>query len=230
MPVEKAARLLLGLEVVQDDGPLRRLLTPVLDHAAGAVDDLARVALPVQNTYTRWLFSITTLSRIDKKNPEGMTRISGVALTETSPLAQLLAILDLDQGDLVLGAESDDELLIGLLLAVLVQDAHVSLTPVEGLGSLAETPGEAVVYQSQLQNALQGILHGHLTLGGIGRDLDLLGGIGSVVLFYVRLYTGEKKKAVSHLFQVACTNASCRIAAVRVAAKVVGRHGWEKSE
>ena len=50
MPVEKAARLLLGLEVVQDDGSLRRLLTPVLDHDAGAVDDLARVTLPVQDT------------------------------------------------------------------------------------------------------------------------------------------------------------------------------------
>ena len=62
-------------------------------------------------------------------------------LTETGPLAKLLAVLDLDEGDLVLGAEGDDELLVGLLLAVLVQDAHVSLTSVEGLGGLAEAAG-----------------------------------------------------------------------------------------
>ncbi len=41
--------LLLGLEVVEQDRPLLRLLTPVLDHDAGAVDDLAGIALAVQN-------------------------------------------------------------------------------------------------------------------------------------------------------------------------------------
>jgi len=40
-------RLLLGLEVVEEDGALLRLLTPVLDDDAGAVDDLAGVALTV---------------------------------------------------------------------------------------------------------------------------------------------------------------------------------------
>jgi hypothetical protein len=39
---------------------------------------------------------------------------------------------------LVLGAESDDELLVSLLLAALVQDTHVSLTAVEGLGGLTD--------------------------------------------------------------------------------------------
>lgn len=41
--------LLGSLEVVQDDGALLGLLTPVLNHDAGAVDDLAGVALTVQN-------------------------------------------------------------------------------------------------------------------------------------------------------------------------------------
>ena len=41
--------LLLSLEVVEDDGSLVRLLTPVLNYDAGAVDDLARVTLSVQN-------------------------------------------------------------------------------------------------------------------------------------------------------------------------------------
>ena len=41
--------LLGSLEVVQDDGALLRLLTPVLNHDAGAVDDLARIALTVED-------------------------------------------------------------------------------------------------------------------------------------------------------------------------------------
>ena len=42
-----AIRLLLGLEVVEENGALLRLLTPVLDDNARAVDDLAGVALAV---------------------------------------------------------------------------------------------------------------------------------------------------------------------------------------
>lgn len=41
--------LLLGLEVVEEDRALLRLLTPVLDNDARAVDDLAGVALAVQD-------------------------------------------------------------------------------------------------------------------------------------------------------------------------------------
>lgn len=41
------ALLLLGGEVVEQDGALLGLLSPVLDDDAGAVDDLARVALAV---------------------------------------------------------------------------------------------------------------------------------------------------------------------------------------
>lgn len=45
----RAARLLRGLEVVQEDGALLRLLTPVLDNDARAVDNLAGVALAVED-------------------------------------------------------------------------------------------------------------------------------------------------------------------------------------
>ena len=41
-------RLLLGLEVVEEDGALLGFLTPVTDDDAGAVDDLAGVALTVK--------------------------------------------------------------------------------------------------------------------------------------------------------------------------------------
>ena len=62
----------------------------------------------------------------------------------------------------------------------------MSLAAVESLGSLAETTGKAVVHESQLQDTLEGIENGHLTLGSIAGNLDLVGDLGSVV-FYVRL-------------------------------------------
>jgi hypothetical protein len=45
------ARLLLGLEVVEEDVALLGLLTPVLDDDARAVDDLAGVTLAVDLAY-----------------------------------------------------------------------------------------------------------------------------------------------------------------------------------
>jgi len=150
------ARLLLGLEVVEEDAALLGLLTPVLDDDARAVDDLAGVAFAVD-------------------------------LAETSPLAELLAIGNLDKGDLVLGAQGNDELLVCLLLAGLVENAHVRLTTVEGLGGLAQTTGKSVVDEGELENTLESLKDAHLALtaGSIGRDLDLGGradlGLGIVV-------------------------------------------------
>lgn len=87
----------------------------------------------------------------------------------------------------MLGAQGDDELLIRILLARLVQDAHVRLAAVEGLGGLAETTGKAVVDEGQAKDALEGIQNGHLALGGgIRGHLNLLLDFG-LVIFYVRL-------------------------------------------
>ena len=114
-----------------------------------------------------------------------------VKLTETSPLAELLAIGDLDERDLVLGAQGHDELLVGLLLARLVEDAHVSLAAVEGLGGLTQTTGKAVVDQRKLEHALESLKNAHLAGagGGIGADFDLGGGrdLGLSIVFSVRL-------------------------------------------
>ena len=111
--------------------------------------------------------------------------------TETSPLAELLAIGDLDKRDLVLRAERNDELLVGLLLARLVQDAHVSLATVEGLGGLAQTAGKSVVDEGELKDTLERLEDAHLarTGRGIGRDLDLGGraDLGLGIVFSVRL-------------------------------------------
>ena len=102
---------------------------------------------------------------------------AGVALTvklaETGPGTEDLSISNLDEVDLVLGAESLNELDVLGLSAGLDENAKVSLALVEGLGALAETASETVVDESVLQNLLESILNGELALGSLGGDLDL---------------------------------------------------------
>jgi hypothetical protein len=91
----------------------------------------------------------------------------------------------------VLGAQGNDELLVCLLLAGLVENAHVRLTTVESLGGLAQTTGKSVVDEGELENALESLKNAHLALtaGCIGRDLDLGGraDLGFGIVFSVRL-------------------------------------------
>jgi hypothetical protein len=118
-----------------------------------------------------------------------------VVRTEANPLAEHLSIGNLDERDLVLRAERDDELLIGLLLAALVENTHVGLTAVEGLSGLAETTGKTVMDQGNAEDALESIEDRHLAAGArLGRNLDLLSGDGGVGLglFSVRLKSGRK--------------------------------------
>lgn len=75
--------------------------------------------------------------------------LSGVAvpvdLAEPGPGAEDLWVGDLDEVDLVLGAEGLDELGVLGLGARLVEDAEVGLALVESLGALAEASGQTVV-------------------------------------------------------------------------------------
>jgi hypothetical protein len=88
----------------------------------------------------------------------------------------------------VLGAESNNELLVGLLLAGLVENAHVGLAAVEGLGGFAQTARKSVVDQGELEDTLQGVENGHLALASIGADFDFdLTDLGDLGLFSVRL-------------------------------------------
>lgn len=184
-------RLLLGLEVVEEDAALLGLLTPVLDDDARAVDDLAGVTLTVDLACSGPLaIPMPIFPDVNLSPPEGEDM--GVR-TETSPLAELLSVGDLDERDLVLAAKSNNELLVGLLLASLVQDAHVGLATVEGLAGLAQTAGESVVDQSDLEDSLEGVQDGHAAGSGtgVGCDFDLIGGRdGGGGLFYIRLEGG----------------------------------------
>jgi hypothetical protein len=89
----------------------------------------------------------------------------------------------------VLAAERYNELLVRLLFARLVEDAHVCLATIEGLAGLAQTARKTVVDERELEDALERLEDAHLALagGGIGADLDLLGGGDGNVVFSVRL-------------------------------------------
>jgi hypothetical protein len=114
--------------------------------------------------------------------------------TKTNPLAQQLPIRDLDQRNLVLGAQRHNQLLVRLFLTPLVENAHMRLSPVQRLRSLPQTTRKTVVDQRDLQHALQRVQDGHLararTGAGVSADFDLIGfgdgGVGSG-LFSVRL-------------------------------------------
>ena len=110
-------------------------------------------------------------------------------LTETSPLAKLLSIRNLDQGNLVLAAERNHQLLVRLLLARLVEHAHVGLSSIERLGSFTETAGKTVVDEGDLEHALERVEDRHAAAGVVGRHLDLLGRLDLLLgnLFSVRL-------------------------------------------
>jgi hypothetical protein len=116
-----SATLLLALEVVQQNASLLALLAPVLDDDAGAVDDLASIALTIQDA-------------------------------QAGPFAELLSIGNLDQRDLVLGAQRNNELLVGFFFAGFVEDAHVRLTTIESLGGFAQAAGKTIVDEGDLED------------------------------------------------------------------------------
>jgi hypothetical protein len=103
----------------------------------------------------------------------------------------------------VLTAQRHNELLVCLLFARFVKDAHVCLATIEGFASLTQTARETVVDERELQHALECFKNGHLPLacGGIGRHLDLLGGdgLGILIVFSVRLQE-------THLVSISSTN------------------------
>jgi hypothetical protein len=59
--------LLLGLEVVEEDGALLGLLTPVLDNDARAVDNLAGVTLTVKLACSKEKAPVSPLHPAKKK-------------------------------------------------------------------------------------------------------------------------------------------------------------------
>ena len=78
-----------------------------------------------------------------------------IDLAKTRPGAEDLGVSDLDEVDLVLGAESFDELQILGLGDGLDEDAKMGLALVKGLGTLAKAASETIMQKSVLQNLLE---------------------------------------------------------------------------
>ena len=68
-----------------------------------------------------------------------------VDLAKADPLSESFWVTNLDEVDLVLGAESLNELGVLGLGAGLVQDAEMGLSLVEGFGALSESSSQSVV-------------------------------------------------------------------------------------
>lgn len=93
----------------------------------------------------------------------------------------------------MLAAQRHDEFLVRLLLARLVQHAHVGLAAVERLAGFAEAARQAVVDQGDFQHAFQGVEHRHAAglAAAVGGDFDFVGGRDVLWgLFSVRLLKG----------------------------------------
>lgn len=90
-----------------------------------------------------------------------LAELGGAHLAQAGPFAEELSVADLDEVDLVLGAEGLDELDVFGLGAGLVEDAEVSLALVERLGRLP---------QSSRQPVVDLIAHHHQSDGREGRS------------------------------------------------------------
>ena len=92
---------------------------------------------------------LALLAPVSHHNTAAINHLPRVPLSiqhaQTRPLAQLLSIRHFDEGDLVLGAQCDDEFLVRFFFAGFVEDAHVRLAAVEGFGGFAEAARQTVV-------------------------------------------------------------------------------------
>lgn len=112
------------------------------------------LCLEVVQQHTSFLRFLTPVLNHDARAVDDFPRIPlTIQHTQPGPLAQHLAVGDLDQRDLVLRAQRHDEFLVGFFLAGFVKHAHVGLAAVEGFGGFAEAAGETVVDECDLEDA-----------------------------------------------------------------------------
>jgi len=93
----------------------------------------------------------------DARSTDDLGRVTfGVDLAQAGPLAELLGVRDMDQGDLLLGAESCDERLVHLLVARVGQKDNLGFATVDGLGDLMETLHGAIAEQGVAEDLSHG--------------------------------------------------------------------------
>lgn len=77
----------------------------------------------------------------------------------------------------MLRTQRHHQLLIRLLLAPLIQHAHVRLTAIERLAGLAQAAREPVVDEGEFQDAFEGFEDGHLAGAGAGCGIGFDAGV-----------------------------------------------------
>mgnify|MGYP007076337086 CR=1 FL=1 len=148
---------------------------------------LGTLALEVLEEHVQ---ALRVLAVVADDHARAANNLPGVALTvdlaKTSPSAEGLGVRDLEEVDVVLVAESLNQLDVLGLVASLAQDTEVSLAAVERLGSLTEAASKAVMDERLLQHLLESILNAHRATGSGSRgllgllDLDIHGGLFNV--------------------------------------------------
>jgi hypothetical protein len=147
------------------------LNTVFLDDDARASDDFARVALTVDLAET-------------SPGTENLG-ISNLTLSSVHITMRNVMNTNLDEVDLVLSAKSLNQLDVLSLSASLDKNAKMGMASVKSLGALAKATGEAIVNEGIFEHLLQGVLYGHLALGG-GGDFDLLNSVNLNFISSVR--------------------------------------------
>ena len=89
---------------------------------------------------------LTKVSDDSTTGPDSLLHLTiGIKLGQSTPCSQILAAVNHDDRDFTLGAESADELLVLLVLAVLGKTAKTGGAAVEGLGTFMEALAETIM-------------------------------------------------------------------------------------
>ena len=119
------------------------------------------------------------LTKVSKDAARALDNLSGVALSvelaETAPFTKGLALRDLNEGNVVLLAESLNEAGVSGLIAIVSEAAKTSSLSVEGLDGNTETTLETIVVHGVLQDLLKS---GH-EVHGLSDGLGLGGGFSN---------------------------------------------------
>lgn len=112
--------------------------------------------LEVVQEYVQAFGLVTVVLDHDARAADNLARVALlVDLAKTSPLTKDLGVTNLDQVDLVLGAESLNELDVLSLRARLNENAKMGLALVKSLGRLAKAACKTVMDESVLQDLLE---------------------------------------------------------------------------
>lgn len=129
---------------------------------------------------------ITVVDDSDGGSADNLLGVAfGVDGAETGPLTEGLGVRAIHDGDLLLLAKGLDELLVGTLIAGLVEENDLGAGSLDGLGDLVEATDDTIDVHGVLQDLADGLEDiGDLFLGDF--DVDVLFDVKYFLLVNVR--------------------------------------------